>query len=326
MSQNKHTIQRLTILHFWEQGVHSPKELHQLTNIPLSTIKYNVQKIKKTGNVLHKRGNGRPKKMGPAKSRKLKQYVHKDSSSSLRTLATKLSKDEEPISHMTVGRRLKELGYKNALPIGTPMLTTDHKAKRMEWARKHLNDDWQTTLFTDETAFHLFRNTIKQWFKGPKPIRPLPKNRQKIFAWGGFCVKGKTSLFCFTEIMNAEFYVGILRQHHSEIRRMLGRRWRFQQDNDPKHTSRIAKKFLAETFPEVLDWPANSPDLNPIENLWSIVKRNVEKRIPANISELNQYLVEEWEKIPNSMLSNLALSMNRRCQMIIDSNGERINY
>ena len=86
--------------------------------------------------------------------------------------------------------------------------------------------------------------------------------------------------------MNAEFYVGILHQHHSEIRRMLGRRWRFQQDNDPKHTSRIAKKFLDETFPEVLDWPANSPDLNPI---GSIVKHNVEKRIPTSISELNQY-------------------------------------
>jgi hypothetical protein len=95
---------------------------------------------------------------------------------------------------------------------------------------------------------------------------------------------------------------------------------------DPKHTSCIAKKFLDETFPEVLDWPSNSPDLNPIENLWSIVKHNVEKRIPSNISELNQYLVEEWEKIPNSMLSNLVSSMNHCCQMIIDGNGERINY
>ena len=87
-----------------------------------------------------------------------------------------------------------------------------------------------------------------------------------------------------------------------------------------------AKKFLDETFPEVLDWPANSPDLNPIENLWSIVKHNVEKHIPTNISELNQYLVEEWEKIPNSMLSNLVSSMNHHCQMTIDGNGKRINY
>jgi len=88
---------------------------------------------------------------------------------------------------------------------------------------------------------------------------------------------------------------------------MLGHVWRFQQDNDPKHTSRVASEFLRENMPEVIDWPSNSPDLNPIENLWSIVKHNVEKRIPSNISELNQYLVEEWEKTPNSMLSSLIL-------------------
>jgi len=90
----------------------------------------------------------------------------------------------------------------------------------------------------------------------------------------------------------------------------------------------LLKTFLAETFPDVLEWLANSPDLNPIviENLWSIVKHNAEKRILTNISELKQYLVEEWEKIPSSMLSNLVLSMNRRCQMIIDNNGERIDY
>ena len=132
--------------------------------------------IKETENILHKRGNGCPKKIGLARSRKLGQYIRKDSSSTLRTLATKLSKDGEPVSHMIVGRRLKELGYKSGLPIGTPMLTADHKAKRVEWARKHLHDNWERTLFSDETAFHLFRNTIKRWYKGPKPIRPLPKS------------------------------------------------------------------------------------------------------------------------------------------------------
>jgi len=326
MSGNKLTAQRQTILHFWNQGVCSPKELHKITNIPLTTIKYNIRKIKKTGDVTHAGGNGRPKKIGPAKSRVLGRYVRKDSSITLRTLAIKLSKDGESVSHSTVGRRLKELGYKSALPIGTPMLTAGHKAKRVEWATKHLNDSWEKTLFSDETAFSLFRNTVRRWYKGSKPTRPLPKCRQKVFAWGGFCVKGKTSLFCFTDIMNGEFYVEILRQHYPEIRRMLGRRWRFQQDNDPKHTSRVAQKFLDETFPEVMEWPSNSPDLNPIENLWSIVKHNVEKRMPSNISELRQYLADEWQKIPSTTLVNLVKSMDRRCQLIIDNDGDRIPY
>jgi len=126
--------------------------------------------------------------------------------------------------------------------------------------------------------------------------------------------------------MDAKFYVEILHNHILEIEEMLGDVWRFQQDNDPKHTNRLAKTFLQENFPEVIDWPSNSPDLNPIENLWSIVKSNVEKRMPKNIEELKRFMVEEWRNVPESTLVNLVKSMRRRCELIIQSNGERISY
>src|SRR5947209_8058025 len=123
------------------------------------------------------------------------------------------------------------------------MLTIDHKCKCVEWAQRHLNDDWDHTLFSDEIAFQLFRNTVERWHKGKRPIRPMPKDRTKLFAWGGFCIEGKTSLYCFSEIMDAEFYVEILRRHLPEIEELLGDEWRFQQDNDPKHTSHRAQNF-----------------------------------------------------------------------------------
>jgi transposase len=206
------------------------------------------------------------------------------------------------------------------------MLTAAHKQKRLEWARKHRNDSWEKTLFSDETAFQLFRNTVRYWYKGRRPVRYMPKDRSKIFAWGGFCARGKTSLFCFREIMNGPFYVDILRKHLPEIKRMLKRNWRFQQDNDPKHTSRVAKEFLNKNFPEVIDWPSNSPDLNPIENLWNIVKGNVEKRQPKNLTELERFMKEEWDNIPNTFVINLVRSMKERCELIIKKNGERIPY
>ena len=56
------------------------------------------------------------------------------------------------------------------------MLTSDHKQKRIEWAKKYIDDNWNKTLFGDETSFQLFRNTIKQWYKGARPIRPIPKD------------------------------------------------------------------------------------------------------------------------------------------------------
>ena len=77
---------------------------------------------------MHRRGNGRRKKIESNKLRELKQYIRKDNSVSLRTLATKLSGDGVEVSHVTVGVHLRELGYKSGLPNGTPMLTADQKA------------------------------------------------------------------------------------------------------------------------------------------------------------------------------------------------------
>jgi transposase len=75
-----------------------------------------------------------------------------------------------------------------------------------------------------------------------------------------------------------------------------------------------------------MDWPSNSPDLNPIENLWSIVKRNVEKRMPRNLEDLERMMVEEWNNIPDETIINLVKSMKNRCQLVNKNNGERIDY
>ena len=90
--------------------------------------------------------------------------------------------------------------------------------------------------------------------------------------------------------MDGPFYVNILQTQLLPFGRQLyGRRWRLQQDNDPKHTSRVAKDFLSQNNVHVMEWSSNSPDLNPIENMWQIVKNNVEKRMPKDIVELKQF-------------------------------------
>src|SRR6185312_17376249 len=107
---------------------------------------------------------------------------------------------------------------------------------------------------------------------------------------------------------------------------MLGKKWRLQQDNDPKHTSRIAKEFLTDHVPKVMDWPSCSPDLNPIENLWAIVKDNVEKRMPKNLKDLEKFMTEEWNAIPESVLNNLVNSMQRCCGLVIETTVSKLIF
>lgn len=326
MSSSVKKGQREALLYLWNEGVRNAKELHTRTNISLSTIYENIKKLEETGTTEHRGGNGRPRKITQSASRAIGQYIRHDPFISTRTITMKLEKKGIKVSHVTVFNHLASSGYLNSLPYQTPMLTTAHKEARVQWAQKHLHDRWNRTFFSDETAFQLFRNTIRVWYKGARPLRRIPKDRTKIMAWGGFWAGGKSSLFCFKEVMNAEFYVRILDNHIPEVKEMLGKRWRWQQDNDPKHTSHLAMGFLRERVPEVMDWPSNSPDLNPIENMWGIIKRNVEKRMPKNIGELEQYMIEEWNEIPMSTLKNLTMSMKRRCELVLEANGDRISY
>ena len=78
--------------------------------------------------------------------------------------------------------------------------------------------------------------------------------------------------------------------------------------------------------PYYLDWPPRSPDLNPLENLWSELKRNIRKRLPDTIDELEQFALEEWDRIPYENIKNYYESFEDRLKVVIRSKGEKINY
>lgn len=102
--------------------------------------------------------------------------------------------------------------------------------------------------------------------------------------------------------------------------------WIFQQDNDPKHTAHYVKQWFLNNSVTVLGWPSCSPDLNPIENLWQVVKTKVSSLKISNFDNLYTETKKAWEGIPSSVCENLVSSMPRRCQAVIDNNGFATKY
>ncbi len=106
----------------------------------------------------------------------------------------------------------------------------------------------------------------------------------------------------------------------------MKRGWIFQHDNDPKHTARAMKEWLRKKHFKVLEWPSQSPDLNPIENLWRELKVRVAQRQPQNITALEEICMEEWAKIPATVCENLVKTYRKRLTSVIANKGYITKY
>ncbi len=134
------------------------------------------------------------------------------------------------------------------------------------------------------------------------------------------------SLHVLEGTMNAERYIKVLEQHMLPSRQCLfqGRPCLFQQDNAKPHTAAITTAWLRSRRVRVLNWPACSPDLSPIENIWCIIKRKIRQRWPQTLQQLEIYIRQEWDQIPTPKLQKLITSMPRRLQTILKKEEEML--
>ena len=100
------------------------------------------------------------------------------------------------------------------------------------------------------------------------------------------------------------------------------------EDGAPTHTSKVAQNFRNTNSMEPLPHPAQSPDMNPIEHVWYLIKIAINKRHvkPRNEEELKRVLLEEWEKIDIKIINKLIDSMPRRVEQLVEVRGGSTKY
>ncbi len=213
-----------------------------------------------------------------------------------------------------------------------PLLKKTHVQARLKFANDS-EENWVKVLWSDETKIQLFgiNSTRRVWRRrnaayDPNNTIPTVKHGGGNIMLGGcFSAKGTGQLHRIKGTMDGVIWVRTRALMPARALKM-GRRWVFQHDNDPKHMAKATKECLKKKHINVLEWPSQSPDLNPIENLWRELKVRVAKRQRRNLNDLERICKEEWDKIPPEMCANLVANYKKHLTSVIANKGFATKY
>jgi transposase len=278
---------------------------------------------------------GRPRKINPTLSKKLVTHVSQHRGRSTRKSAKWLATKGVSVSYRTVGNELTRAGQYPYHRAKKPQLNNRHKAARVTFAQNYKDHDWLRTLMTDETQVSIMQTPNSKndiiWAPKGADVTPIEvdTNAQTLRFWAGASACGRTKLYFFERNLDGDEYRSILTRGLPEMKKIFGSNaWTFQHDGAPAHSARDTNDWLRANVPSFIsagrggEWPPKSPDLNWIENIWSILKaKSSEGELPTSLEALRRRLTTAWASIPAEVFKNCAESMRTRLAEVVRERG-----
>lgn len=333
-------VQRGRIITLVEQGM-SQREIARTVGVTQGVVSKTYSRFLELGTLKNRSRRSRGKVTTEEQDRFLVQIARRNPTVSHPELQRQhLQVTGISVSVETIRKRLRARGLFSRRQLRVPELSRQHKIDRLQWCLEHQNwtiEDWRNVLFSDETRIGLrsddrrirvLRGRGRQARLAVAKSVPKYKGGTVMF-WGGIMMDEKTPLLPIRQNLTGPRYVDlILGPIVRNWRGAFGENFLFMHDNAPPHTGRVATNFLETEGVTVLQWPSCSPDLNPIEHLWDMIKRRIRARVnnPGNTDQLIQAALEEWENLPQENINNLIESMPRRIRACIEARGGNTDY
>lgn len=304
-------------------------------NIVRSTVQNILQKYSETDSVRDRPGRGRKRILSGAEEKRVVRKAKKEK------CATEIVRELKAESGIVVGvdtvrRVIKKQGLSFLVKKKIEELSARNKEKRLAYATAMKDYNWKRVFFSDEKTFYLGATTNRAWqVPGKRKKYKVSRYPQKINVWAAAGSFMKSQLYFFKKNMDASLYQKVIRARLRNDRitfapdapSRLPTSYQFLQDNAKWHTADDSMSELQDLVDDrIIGHPAQSPDLNIMEDLWSHLDRKAKAAKIKTLVGLKRKLTMEWEKLPWSYIRKSVQSMRARLVECEERQGGRTDY